>query len=183
MVFLLFDVGPKDNSVFSIFRKFEVIEPQLSVLARLCVYCIISSLEIKSTNKKRTLSLSDQHDREARLAKVRKIEDSPHESVIPSSQDTTNVSNGNNAATTPSHVKIREPLKVCLQDLFQTLYQLTFSNEMTPKILFVQQFLTFFHRCGGTRITPVLSLIPSGLMKNLLKIISSNEYTYDFILK
>lgn len=153
-----------------------MIEPQLSYLARLCVYCIVSSLELKTNKKKRSQSSSDLHDGDTRLAKVRKMDE---DDTISHSQDATALP----ATSNGSAVKMREPLRVCLQDLFQTLYQLTFSNEMTPKILFVHKFLTYFHQCGGKRITPVLNLIPNGLMKNLLKIINFNDCSYDFILK
>lgn len=165
-------------------RNFELIEPQLSVLARLCVYCIVSALEIKPSKAKRTSNGNESNDNESRPTKVRKMNDSPFE--LSASRNTpTNDSNTSSSTLSSSSTtnKIREPLRICLQNLFQTLYQLTFSNELTPKVIFVHHFLNFLHRCGGNRIKPILNLIPNNLMKNLLKIMNVNEFNYDFILK
>lgn len=159
------------------YRKFELIEPQLSVLARLCVYCIMSSLEKNANKIKRTFNGNDASDE--RPAKIRKLDDSLLEML----SDGQNISNGDNDTCSTSTNKIQEPLKTCLQDLFQTLYKLTFSSDLTPKVLFVHQFLTYMHRCGGESIMPVLNLIPNGLMKNLLKITNGTSFNYDFILR
>lgn len=165
-------------------RKFELIEPQLSVLARLCVYCIISSLEKTATKIKRPSNGSEPIDGE-RPAKVRKIDDSLLEMLGDGQEKMETVSNGDNetSAPPPSTMKIPEPLKSCLQDLFRTLYQLTFSSELTPKVLFVRQFLIYLHRCGGECIMPVLNIIPNGLMKNLLRIANDTAFNYDFVLR
>lgn len=163
------------------FRKFELIEPQLSVLARLCVYSIMSSLEKNAQTTKRSLNGNDASDE--RPAKVRKMDDSLLEILSDGAEKAESVTNGDNDTNSTSFVRIQEPLKSCLQDLFQTLYKLTFSSDLTPKVLFVHQFLTYLHRCGGESIMLVLNIIPSGLMKNLLKITNGTSYNYDFILR
>lgn len=163
-------------------RKFKLIEPQLSVLARLCVYSIMSSLEKNATKAKRSLNGSESSDGE-RPAKMRKIEDSLLDILTDGQEKSEIGSNGDNEKSASSTIKIHEPLKSCLYDLFQTLYQLTFSSEATPKVLFVHQFLTYLHRCGGEKIRPVLNLMPNGLMKNLLKITNGTSFNYDFILR
>lgn len=164
-----------------------MIEPQLSALARLCVYCIISTLGIKTVKAKTLPNGSDDNERPA---KIRKIEDSPFDILASSGQEKgQNSINGDSNATpmtttaTTTKFKMREPLRICLRDLLQSLYQLTFTNELTPKVLFVHQFLTYLHRCDRNRIGPVLNLIPTGLMKNLLKVMSTNEFSYDYILR
>lgn len=159
-------------------RKFELIEPQLSVLARLCVYSIMSSLEKNVITAKRSLNGSENSDGD-RPAKMRRVEDSLLEILTDGHEKSDSVANGDS----DSSLKIQEPLKSCLFDLFQTLYQLTFSSELTPKVLFVHQFLSYLHRCGGAKIRPVLNLMPSGLIKNLLKITNGNSLNYDFILR
>lgn len=190
------------------FRKFELIEPQLSVLARFCVYCTISSLAKTSNKLKRSLNETETLNDDERPAKVRKVDDSllgilsdgtekidskPNgdgDAAAASSTSTTAASTkspskspSKASSKTASVVKIHEPLKSCLQDLFQTLYKLTFSSDLTPKVLFVRQFLIYLHRCGGESILPVLNIIPTGLMKNLLKISNDSTFNYDFILR
>lgn len=144
----------------------------------------MSSLEKNAvTNSKRPLNGCDTSDE--RPAKIRKVDDSLLEILSDGQERAENVTNGDNDpnTTTAPSSRINEPLKSCLQDLFQTLYKLTFSNDLTPKVLFVHQFLTYLHRCGGESIMPILNIIPSGLMKNLLKITNGSDYNYDFILR
>lgn len=163
-----------------------MIEPQLSALARLCVYCIISTLGIKPAKAK---TLPNGTDDNERPAKIRKLEDSPFDILASGQEKGPNLINADNngtpmtSATTTTKFKMREPLRICLRDLLQSLYQLTFTNELTPKVVFVHQFLTYLHRCDRNRIGPVLNLIPTGLMKNLLKVMSTNEFSYDYILR
>lgn len=174
-------MNSKNDSVQLFSRKFELIEPQLSALARLCVYCIMSSLERSENKIKRPYNGNDASD--DRPAKIRKIDDSLLDILTDGQDRTENISNGDNGISSSSATKIQEPLRSCLQNLFQTLYKLTFSSDMTPKVLFVHQFLTYLHRCGGESIMPILNLIPIGLMKNLLKITNGTSYNYDFILR
>lgn len=163
-----------------------MIEPQLSALARLCVYCIISTLGIKTAKAKTLLNGGDDNERPA---KIRKVEDSPFDILANGQEKGQNSLNGDNnavivaATATTTKFKMREPLRICLRDLLQSLYQLTFTNELTPKVLFVHQFLTYLHRCDRNRIGPVLNLIPTGLIKNLLKVMSTHEFSYDYILR
>lgn len=163
------------------YRKFELIEPQLSVLARLCVYSIMSSLEKNKQKTKRSFNGNDSSNE--RPAKIRKMDDSLLDILSDGQEIAENITNGDNDTNSTSSARVQEPLKSCLIDLFQTLYKLTFSSDLTPKVLFVHQFLTYLHRCGGEAILPVLNIIPSGLMKNLLKITNGTSYNYDFILR
>lgn len=186
------------------FRKFELIEPQLSVLARFCVYCIISSLANTSSKQKRILSENELTNDDERPAKVRKVDDTLLDILSDGTEKMETSPNGDgdsnllssslSSSKSPSKspsklqsktsiVKIQEPLKSCLNDLFQTLYKLTFSSDLTPKVLFVRQFLIYLHRCGGESILPVLNTIPTGLMENLLKISKDSTFNYDFILR
>lgn len=142
----------------------------------------MSSLEKNAQKSKRTLNGNDSCDE--RPAKIRKMDDSLLEILSDGQEKAEQVTNGGDNETNSSNLmKIQEPLKSCLQDLFQTLYKLTFSSDLMPKVLFVHQFLTYLHRCGGETIMPVLNIIPSGLMKNLLKITNGTSYNYDFILR
>lgn len=147
----------------------------------------MSSLEKTASKAKRPLSGGETNDGE-RPAKIRKTEEDSLLEILTDGQEKADgVSNGDNdtkqSSSSSSTAKIQEPLKSCLYDLFQTLYQLTFSSELTPKVLFVHQFLTYLHRCGGEKIQFILNLIPSGLMQNLLKITNGTSFNYDFILR
>lgn len=139
----------------------------------------MSALEIKPPKSKRTSNGgSESTDADGRPSKVRKLndgafEDSVSRALIPPNND-------DSQSQAP---KIREPFKQCIEELFQTLYQLTLSTELTPKVIFVHQFLMLLHRCGGNRIRPILTLIPVNLMQHLFKIMSVDEFSYDFILK
>lgn len=135
---------------------------------------------MKSSKSKRTLNGGNEaSDVDARPNKVRKLADGTFdESAARASLATSH--DDSQSATAP---KIREPLKQCIEELFQTLYQLTLSTELTPKVIFVHQFLVLLHRCGGHRIRPILPLIPANLMQHLFKIMSVDEFSYDFILK
>lgn len=156
-------------------RKFELIEPHLSVLARLCVFCIVSALEIKPSKSKR---IPGGDDIDSRPNKVRKINDNTFE------ESATRASNSANADDIqPQAPKMREPLKICIEELFRTLHQLTLCTELTPKVVFVHQFLLLLHRCGGNRIRPILTLIPPNFTQNLFKVMSVDEFSYDFVLK
>lgn len=158
-------------------RKFELIEPQLSVLARLCVYCIASALEhdTRIIAKRRLHNISDPSDTSGRSAKMRKLD---YPSGVFAS-----VGVNNQAQDESTTYPIREPLLSCFQNLFNIFAQITITDELTPKLYFVQKFLTFLQECGSNRIVSVFSLMPSGLIPNLLKVMNTNDFSYDFILK
>lgn len=151
---------------------------------------------------KRPPNGSDGNDVGERPAKVRKIDDSLLEMLSDGAEkmdtnSTPNDESGGGSGTaendndktstafssSSSTVKVPEPLKSCLIELFYTLHKLTFSSDLTPKVLFVRQFLIYLHRCGGDSIMPILNLIPSGLMKNLFKMANDTIFNYDFILR
>lgn len=203
------------------FRKFELIEPQLSVLARFCVYCIISSLakdeekkhEQNQTNNrekkqqdsklKRTINENETSKDDERPQKKPKMDDSLLEILSDGTEkmETSSIRDGDvnllsssssssskspsksPSSKKPSAVEIQEPLNSCLQNLFKTLHKLTFSSDLTPKVLFVRQFLIYLHRCGGESILSVLNIFPADLMKNLLKIPNDSTFNYDFVLR
>lgn len=208
ITFVLFSSFISENS-----RKFELIEPQLSVLARFCVYCIISSLAKINEEKedeqnqakklKRSLNENETSKDEERPPKKPKMDDSLLEILSDgtekmdassnrdgdvnfqssSTKSPTKSPSSKSSAKKPSTTEIPEPLNGCLQNLFKTLHKLTFSSDLTPKVLFVRQFLIYLHRCGGESILPVLNIFPSDLMKNLLKIPNDSTFNYDFVLR
>lgn len=60
---------------------------------------------------------------------------------------------------------------------------ITMSDELTPKIFFVQNFFTMLYKCDQTCIQPVLALIPQGLTQNLIKSMNITNLDYDFFLR
>lgn len=161
-----------------------MIEPQSTVLARLCVYTILASMDTTSTtpNRKRSHP-SDSEDIDsvtAPLLKSRKL--NPDVTVADTSSNdfiTETIANTRNE----SSITIREPLQSCLQNLFKIFAQFLKCDELSPKINFVFEFLLILVQCGKDKIKPVLKLLPNGLVQNLLKIISTDEFTVGFIVR
>lgn len=156
-------------------RKYELIEPQLSIVANLCVSCIVSSLQQSSVggaSKKRSYNLIDTGgDINARAAKMRKLDEanSAVEIMQPTDEQT--------------REKCPEALKTALQYLFKLFSMIYLTDELTPNTFFVCKFFKLLHQYGTSRIKPVLSLLPTGLIQSLLRSMNSNDFNYDFILK
>lgn len=129
--------------------------------------------------------MCDPNDIGARMLKIRKL--NPDESSNSSLNDypmQDDFGNGiTNTMTEQNAVTIKEPLHSCLQNLFKMFAQFTIADDLSPRICFIFQFLTLLQQCGKDRVTPVLKLLPSGLIQNLLKVMGTNDFTYDFILK
>lgn len=161
-----------------------MIEPQSTVLARLCVYTILATMDAKPTSATRKRSHpSDSEDIDpatAPLLKSRKL-----------NQDVTGGDSGSNDfisetitnTRSESPTTVREPLQSCLQNLFKIFAQFLKCDELSPKINFIFEFLLLLVQCGKDKIKPVLKLLPNGLVQNLLKIITTDEFTVGFILR
>lgn len=170
-------------------RKCDLVEPLSSNLARLCVYCIVSSLEVclnTTTKKRRHSNTCDTLDIAGPLAKIRKL--NPDESSNSSltdypMQDDFTASLNTEYTTEPQMPVIREPLQTCLQNLFKTFAQFAIMDDLSPRIYFIFHFLTLLQQCGKDRVAPVLKLLPNGLIQNLLKVMVTNDATYEFILR
>lgn len=156
-----------------------MIEAQATVLARLCVYCIISALDAPIKIKKRSHAMSDNSDSSGRLSKVRKLNDNSTASgEIKEEIDASQMDQSNDKDA------IREPLLTCLQSLFKNFAMFAMTDELSPKTYFIYQFLLLLQQCGGPiRIKPILKLVPQGLVQNLLKVLKTNDTMFDFILR
>lgn len=166
----------------------DINEPQSLVLARLCVYCIISCLETRSSANAAAAALkkrSRSHDEDelqgvANAAKVRKvIGDGSNEN----SNDFADGSGTNVAAmlSTPSAelratpLNLKEPLQSSVKHIFRVFLQFVSGDELSPKAVFVYQFISLLVECGGERVTPVLRLLPANLMQQLLKVLATDD--------
>nr|AAM52735.1 RE21150p [Drosophila melanogaster] len=166
----------------------DINEPQSLVLARLCVYCIISCLESRKGNgtsaltamKKRSRSHDDE-ELAANAAKVRKVIGDGSDN----SSDFTDTTTGAGLAallgststselrTTP--LTLREPLQTSVQHIFAVFLQFVSGDELSPKAVFVYQFISLLVECGGERVAPVLRLLPNGLVQQLLKVLVTDD--------
>jgi mediator of RNA polymerase II transcription subunit 24 len=148
----------------------KITEPQSKVLAKLCVYAILSTLEsIENTPQKKRARSED--DEAGQVAKMRKtgidqaVEGSPTEKENASQQ-------------------LKEPLKNSLQEVFKVFHQQVFSDEMSPKVNFVFQFFSLLVQFEKSmKIKSILKLIPNGLITNLLKLVPYEDLTYGLILR
>lgn len=142
------------------------------MLTRLCVYCVFSSLKKQSQSKKRPINSVDVSGSENRAAKIRKLDESNASVGIMSSID-----------QSKAIESIPEPILTALQSLFNMFAMITLSDELTPKLFFVQGFFNMLLKCDVTYVQPVLSLIPNGLTKHLMKSMKMTNLDYQFFLR
>uniref|UniRef100_A0A182JVK1 Mediator of RNA polymerase II transcription subunit 24 n=1 Tax=Anopheles christyi TaxID=43041 RepID=A0A182JVK1_9DIPT len=164
----------------------EIVDPQSRVLAKLCVYCIIVTMETSlSATKKRTRGTAgtelEDLDSLCTSAKLRKIE---LDGISVGCEATSGNEFALEGALEPqgsweagSVTSLKEPLQGCLQTLFRSFTQHITTDELSPKVYFVFQFLSLLVESGRERIMCVLKLIPNGLVQNLLKINATDEMT------
>lgn len=80
--------------------------------------------------------------------------------------------------------QLRESLKTSLQDLFKIFHQQVASDEISPKVNFMFQFLSLLVQLEkSVKLKAILKLIPNGLIMNLLKIIPEDDLSYGFVLR
>ncbi|EDV50726.1 mediator of RNA polymerase II transcription subunit 24 [Drosophila erecta] len=166
----------------------DINEPQSLVLARLCVYCIISCLESRKGNATSALTAmkkrSRSHDEEelaANAAKVRKVIGDGSDNSSDFTDTTTGAglaallgsSSTSELRTTP--LTLREPLQTSVQHIFGVFLQFVSGDELSPKAVFVYQFISLLVECGGERVAPVLRLLPNGLVQQLLKVLVTDD--------
>ncbi|KAI8120832.1 Mediator of RNA polymerase II transcription subunit 24 [Lucilia cuprina] len=170
----------------------DINEPQSYVLARLCVYCIISALEARSQNsptqKKRTRSHDgDEHDLNA--AKMRKITADGSDNSCSNdflSENSLLLSSSvslhsNSLRETPAQLK--ESLQSAMQYIFKVFQQFVTTDELSPKIYFVYQFITLLVECGKERVRPVLKQLPPNLINNLIKVMLTDDINVGLITR
>lgn len=187
-------------------HKVQLIEPQSTVLARLCVMCILATMEATQDAQTSTIAgqkrRSHQADMDAATApsmdgsasrqsavdldmdtvgpmmKTRKIETDEHETM--SSDFVFDMTPQMNQA--PPAV-VHGPLHIALLNLFQAFAQFVSVDQLSPKICFISQFLSLLVQLGGDPVKPLLRLMPPNLIQNLLRVIVTDECTTGFILR
>ena len=145
-------------------------EPQSSELAKLCVYCILSSLEFsnstppRGSSRKRTRGELDADELETLCGpanKILRLNETGDSAAIfgtnsPQSQGPTNGQRS---------IVLREPLLSALDGLFRTF---TFvagrDGEVSQQTHFILQFLRLMVQCGKDRTRVVLEGMPQTLV-------------------
>jgi mediator of RNA polymerase II transcription subunit 24 len=89
-----------------------------------------------------------------------------------------------NAGDKDQSSQLKESLRSSLQDLFKIFHQQVATDEISPKVNFIFQFLSLLVQLEkSVKLKAILKLIPSGLIMNLLKIIPEDDLTYGFVLR
>lgn len=181
-------------------QKVQLIEPQSTILARLCVMCILAMMEAQeaSPGPKRRSTQSDldtsgtppidgcgrpsdvdlDMDTVGPMLKVRKIETDEHDTM--SSDFVFDMKPA--VSQTPPAV-VHGPLHNALLNLFQAFAQFMSVDQLSPKICFISQFLSLLVQLGGDPVKPLLRLMPPNLIQNMLRVIVTDECTTGFILR
>lgn len=145
-------------------------------MARLCASCIVSTLQHSSgaASKKRSHNLTDANGDINRPSKMRKLDETNAYVDILQSNDEQNVS---------AIERCPDALQTALKHLFTLFKSIYLTDELTPNTFFVCKFFKILQLYGSNRIKPVLHLLPPKMIQNLLKSMTSNNFSYGFILK
>lgn len=87
----------------------------------------------------------------------------------------------NSLRETPTQLK--EPLQSVMQYIFKVFQQFVSTDELSPKIYFVYQFITLLVECGKERVRPVLKLLPPNLINNLIKVMLTDDINVGLIAR
>ncbi|XP_017863342.1 PREDICTED: mediator of RNA polymerase II transcription subunit 24 [Drosophila arizonae] len=162
----------------------DINEPQSLVLARLSVYCIISCLETRSSNSAALQKRSRSHDDDemtgvANAAKVRKVigdgSDNSNDFADGDAANVVALLSAPSAELRVTPANLKEPLQASIKHIFRVFVQFVSGDELSPKAVFVYQFISLLVECGGERVTPVLRLLPPNLMQRLLKVLATDD--------
>lgn len=155
-------------------RSEELVEPQSSILAKLCVYCIFSTLEYNNSNpyrgnsKKRVRRDLDADELDALGVPANKIlrlneagDSNPiFGSQSPQSQGPTNGQKS---------IVLRDPLSSSINGLFMMFtFLVGRDGEVSQQTHFILQFLRFMVQCGKDRTRVVLQGMPQTLVSSVL---------------
>lgn len=179
-------------------QKKHITDPQSLILARLCVYCVIACIDSPGcTTKKRHRSDNDMEDVDmCNLSKIRKLngdndtcitdcvpdEVMNEEPSISIAQPSLSLGESTTSNKEPA-ITIREPLQSSLKNTFKTFSHFVTTDELSPRVYFIFQFISLLVQNGKDRITPILQLIPNTLMQNLLKVMMTDDITIGLICR
>ncbi|XP_060828388.1 mediator of RNA polymerase II transcription subunit 24 isoform X2 [Bombus pascuorum] len=187
-----YDVHPPTQSKTKVLsmshRSEELVEPQSSVLAKLCVYCIFSTLEYNNSNpsrgnsKKRVRRDIDADELDALgvpANKILRLNDAGDSKPIFGSQSPQAQGSTNGQKS----VVLRDPLLSALNALFTIFTFLAGRDgEVSQQTHFILQFLRLMVQCGKDRTRIVLQGMPQTLVPCLLKALPE-LFTTDILLR
>ncbi|XP_072761357.1 mediator of RNA polymerase II transcription subunit 24-like [Anoplolepis gracilipes] len=163
----------------------ELVEPQSSVLAKLCVYCIFSTLEYinsnpyRGNNRKRVRSDLDMDDLDM-SNKLLRLNETGESIPMFGSQSPQAQSSSNGQK---SMVVLKDPLMTALNNLFTIFSFLAGRDgEISQQTHFIFQFLRLTVQCGKDRTRIVLQGMPQTLVPCLLKALPE-LFTIDILLR
>lgn len=146
-------------------------ESQSKMLAKLCVYAILSTLETCETNRKRPRE--DDED----LSPMAKMRKTAVEQSVGTAVDGVSVDKDQSSM-------LKESLKTSLFNLFKIFLQQVSKDEISPKVNFIFQFFSLLVQLEkSVKLKAILKLIPNGLIMNLLKIVPEDDLTFGFVLR
>lgn len=149
----------------------KMTEPQLKILAKLCVYSILATMEAIELSPTKKRPRPEDEDLSSPMAKIRKT-------GLDSSVE------GNPVDKDACSQPIKDSLKTSLQELFKVFHQQVVCDELSPKVIFIFQFFSLLVQFEKSiKIKAILKLIPNGLLMNLLKLIPFEDLSYGFILR
>lgn len=166
----------------------ELVEPQSSILAKLCVYCIFSTLEYNNSNPYRSNSRkrvrrdldADELDALGVSNKLLRLNETGENVPMFSSQSPQAQGSSNGQK---SVVVLRDPLMTALNNLFTIFSFLAGRDgEVSQQTHFILQFLRLMVQCGKDRTRIVLQGMPQTLVPCLLKALPE-LFTTDILLR
>lgn len=141
------------------------------MLAKLSVYAILSSMKSGESSRKRPRE--DDED----LSPMAKMRKTGADQAVGSGAEAIHVDKDQTS-------QLKESLRLSLLELFKIFHQLAATDEISPKVNFVYQFLSLLVQLEkSVKLKAILKLIPNGLIINLLKIIPEDDLSYGFVLK
>ncbi|XP_034180635.1 mediator complex subunit 24 isoform X2 [Osmia lignaria lignaria] len=166
----------------------ELVEPQSSILAKLCVYCIFSTLEYNNSNpyrgnnRKRVRRDLDADELDALgvpANKILRLNEAGDSNPIFGSQSPQSQGSTNGQKS----VVLRDPLLSALNGLFTIFSFLAGRDgEVSQQTHFILQFLRLMVQCGKDRTRILLQGMPQTLVPCLLKALPE-LFTTDILLR
>lgn len=164
--------------ILNFMRSSELVQPYSTVLARLCVICIISSLDspnpAKQVTRKRQRSVDEEELGTA--MKVIKIE--------PELGTTETYASEYSQDSPSKSTNLSPALVTCLENMFDVFLFYLQEDTLNPNVYFIFQFFSTLVQLGTEKnLKGVLRTIPQGLIQNLIKVIPEHDLDFGFVTR
>lgn len=167
----------------------ELSHPYTTAVARLCVYVLLSSVEkgqqesAASAQKKRGRAGEGEENSSMGepIMKIRKMDSEFSEDGHGMME--VGGGKGGGAGASGSSTTLRDPLCATIKEMFKRFSQHVQSDEYSPRVNFIFEFITILVESRKCNAVPVLRLIPAGLLQNLLKIMPHSNIKAGLVLQ